>query len=227
MDEFLEGLDPNAINIYMDDIIVFSRSVEDHGTHMGQLLRRLQEFGLRVSEEKSSLFQSELRFIGHTVLERGVSTNREKVQAVSALPLPKDLKEVTAVQGMVGYYRKFIPNLAERLAPWTRLLKKGVKFLVTADMVDKFNGIKVALIRAPVLRYPNFTRQFVLTKDASGVAVDAVLSQAENGEDQPVLYTGRKLTDAETRYPAISGNYWGWSGESSSSDHTYGAGSSR
>ncbi|KAL1140054.1 hypothetical protein AAG570_007031 [Ranatra chinensis] len=131
MDKFVEGLDPNAIQIYMDDIIVFSRSVEEHGTHLGQLLCRLQEFGLRASEEKS-IFQSELRFMGHTVSERGVSTNFEKAQAVSALPLPK---------------------------------KRGE---VTADMVDKFNGIKEALIHVPVLRYPDFTRQFVLTTDASG-----------------------------------------------------------
>ncbi|KAL1122261.1 hypothetical protein AAG570_003666 [Ranatra chinensis] len=100
-----------------------------------------------------------------------------------------------------------------KLAPWTRLLRKGVTFVVIADMVDKFNGIKQALMRAPVLRYPDFTRQFVLTTDASGVAVGAVLSQVENGEDRPVAYASRKLTDAETRYPAIErellGVVWG------------------
>ncbi|KAL1129983.1 hypothetical protein AAG570_012926 [Ranatra chinensis] len=125
MDEFLEGLDPNTIQIYMDDIVVFSRSVEDHGRHLAQLLHRLQEFGLRASEEKSSFFQSELKFMGHTMSERGVSTNCEKIRAVSALPLPKDPKEVKSFQGMVGYYRRFMPNLADKLAPWTRLVRKS------------------------------------------------------------------------------------------------------
>ncbi|KAL1140067.1 hypothetical protein AAG570_007044 [Ranatra chinensis] len=193
----------------MDDIVMFSRSVEDHGRHLAQRLRRLQEFGLRASEEKSSFFQSELKFMGHTVSERGVSTNCEKIRAVSALPLPKAPKEVKSFQGMVGYYRRFIPNLADKLVPWTRLLRKGVKFVVTADMVDKFNGIKLALMHAPVLWYPDLRRQFVLTTDASGVAVGAVLSQVENGEDRPVAYASRKLTDAEIRNPPYRAGTFG------------------
>ncbi|KAL1129536.1 hypothetical protein AAG570_012481 [Ranatra chinensis] len=151
--------------------------------------------------------------MGHTVSERGVSTNSEKVQAMSTLPLPKDPKEIKSFQGTVGHYRKFIPNLADRLIPWTRLLKKGAKFVVTADMVDEFNRIKEALANAPVLRHPDFTRPFVLTTDASGVAVGAVLFQVKNNEDRPVAYASRKLTVTETRYPAIErellGVVWG------------------
>ncbi|KAL1139229.1 hypothetical protein AAG570_006215 [Ranatra chinensis] len=165
MDEFLEGLDPNAIQVYMDDIIVFSKSEAEHCAHLGQLLKWLREFGLKASEEKSSFFQAELKFMGHTVSASGVSANREKVEAVRSLPVPKEVK---SFQGMVGCYRKFIPNSADRLAPWTRLLRKGVKFVVTADMIEEFNRIKEALTNAPVLRYPDFTRPFVLTTDASG-----------------------------------------------------------
>ncbi|KAL1129718.1 hypothetical protein AAG570_012662 [Ranatra chinensis] len=212
MDEFLEGLNPNAIQIYTDDIIVFSRSVEYHGTDLGQLLHRLREFGLRALEEKSTFFLSELRFMVHTVSERGVSTNSDKVRAVSTLLFLKDSKEIKSFQGMVGYYRKFIPNQADRLALWTRRLKKGCKSVVTADMVDEFDRIKEALANAPVLRYPDFTLPFFLTTDASRVAVGAILSQVEN-EDRPVTYASRKLTDAETRYPTIGrellGVVWG------------------
>ncbi|KAL1129898.1 hypothetical protein AAG570_012842 [Ranatra chinensis] len=167
MDEFLEGLDPDAIQIYMDDIIVFSKSAEEH------------------------------------VSARGVATNDAKVGAIKRLLIPKDPKEVKSFQGLVGYYRKFIPNLADRLAPWTKLLKKGVKFVVTPKW--EFEGNKEAFVNAPVLRYPNFAREFVLTTDASGVAVGAVLSQVEDGEDRPIVYASRKLTDAEARYPVIEG----------------------
>ncbi|KAL1115442.1 hypothetical protein AAG570_007472 [Ranatra chinensis] len=157
MDEFLEGLDPNAIQVYMDDIIVFSKSEAEHCTHLGQLLKRLREFGLKASEEKSSFFQAELKFMGHTVSASGVSANREKVEAVKSLPVPKEVK---SFQGMVGYYRKFIPNLADRLAPWTRLLRKGVKFVVTADMIEEFNRIKEALTNAET-RYPAIERELL------------------------------------------------------------------
>ncbi|KAL1115716.1 hypothetical protein AAG570_006006 [Ranatra chinensis] len=114
---------------------------------------------------------------------------------------------------MVGYYRKFTPNLADSLAPWTRFLRKGLKFVVTADMIEEFNRIKKALTNAPVLRYPDFTRPFVLTTDASGVAVGAVLSQVEDGKDRPIAYASKKLADAETRYPSsereLLGVVWG------------------
>ncbi|KAL1129517.1 hypothetical protein AAG570_012462 [Ranatra chinensis] len=110
---------------------------------------------------------------------------------------------------MVAYYRKFIPNLADKLAPWTRLLKKG-------RGGSSWSQRKEALIHVPVLRYPDFTRQFVLTTDASGVAIGAVMSQVENGEDRPVADASRKLT----RYSA--GTVVGGLGESSRSGHSCG-----
>ncbi|KAL1129526.1 hypothetical protein AAG570_012471 [Ranatra chinensis] len=182
MDDFLEALDPNAIQVYMDDIIVFSKSEAEHCKHLGQLLRRLSDLGLMASEEKSSFFQPELKFMGHTVSASGVSANREKVEAVRSLP--RDLKEVKSFQGV--------------------------------------NRIKEALTNASYLRYPDFTRIFVLTTDDSGVAVGAVLSQVEDGKDRPIAYASKKLTDAETRYHAIEREFWAWSGEFNSFDHTYG-----
>ncbi|KAL1129462.1 hypothetical protein AAG570_013988 [Ranatra chinensis] len=125
MEEFLEGFDLDAIQIYMDDIIVFSKSAEEHGAHLGQLLERIREFSLRASEEKSSFFQDKLKFMGHTVSARGFATNDAKVEAIKRLTIPKDPKEVKSSQGLVGYYGKFIPYVADRLAPWTRLLKRG------------------------------------------------------------------------------------------------------
>ncbi|KAL1130079.1 hypothetical protein AAG570_013019 [Ranatra chinensis] len=130
MNEFLEGLDPNAIQVYMDDIIVFDK--------------------LRASEEKSSFFTP-----GHTVSARGVAAS------------PKGPKGV---------------------AP---------------GIVVALQGIKKALVTAPILRYPDFARPFILTTDTSGVALGPLLSLVENDEDRPIAYASRKLTDAETRYPAI------------------------
>ncbi|KAL1130647.1 hypothetical protein AAG570_011889 [Ranatra chinensis] len=115
------------------DIIVFSKLVEDHGTHLGQLLKRMQEF--RASVKMLLSYQSELRFMGHTVLALRVATNNGNVEALRTLPIPKDPREVKSFQGKVGFYRRFIPNLADR----------GVKYVVTAQMVEEFNQIKEAL----------------------------------------------------------------------------------
>ncbi|KAL1110146.1 hypothetical protein AAG570_008223 [Ranatra chinensis] len=151
MDEFLEGLDEGAIQVYMDDIIVFSRSEQEHGEHLVQLLRRLEEFGLKVSREKTMFFQPSVKFLGYVVSERGIHPDPGKVEAIKNLQVPVDVKGV----------------------------------------------------REPVIRFPDFTKQFVVTTDASQVALRAVLSQLDHLGDRPVAFTSRKLTSTESRYSTI------------------------
>ncbi|KAL1109913.1 hypothetical protein AAG570_014147 [Ranatra chinensis] len=154
MDEFLEGLDPDAIQIY--DIVVFSESAEEHGEHLGQLLERLREFGLRASEEKSSFFRDKLKFMGHMVSARGVATNDSEVDAIKRLPISKDPKEFKSFQGLVRYYRKFILNLADRLADQT--IKKGRKVEDGEDRSIAFESRKLTDAEA---RYPAIERELL------------------------------------------------------------------
>ncbi|KAL1131221.1 hypothetical protein AAG570_010839 [Ranatra chinensis] len=109
MDEFLEGLDPDVIEIYMDDIIVFSKSAEEHGVHPGQLLERLREFGLKALEKKSSFFQDKLKFMGHTVSARGVVTNDAKVEAeVSGEDGPQAARVGGPAEGKLSTLRRIM-----------------------------------------------------------------------------------------------------------------------
>ncbi|KAL1130399.1 hypothetical protein AAG570_013337 [Ranatra chinensis] len=178
MDEFLEGLNEDAIQVYMDDIIIFSRSEQEHGRHLRQLLHRLKEFGLKASWEKFT-------------------------HAIKLLQEPVDVKGVRSIMGLIGYYRRFLPSLADRMEGWNSLTKKGSKFVNREDMRQALEWAKARLCENPVLRFPNFSLPFVITTDASQVAVGAVLSQVYSGGDRPVAYASKKLTPAESRYSAI------------------------
>ena len=203
IDEFLVGLDEGHVQAYMDDIVIFSKNHEEHRRHLGQVLDRLREFKLKISQEKSSFFRPEVKFMGHIVSEKGVRPNIDKVAAIREIPLPKNVKDVRSFLGVVNYYRRFLGNLAEKVEPLNRLLKKNTKFNVTEEVRESIEWCKEKLSTAPILQFPDFNIGFILTTDASQLAVGAVLSQiGENGE-QPVAFASRRLSGAESRYSTI------------------------
>ncbi|KAL1132845.1 hypothetical protein AAG570_010797 [Ranatra chinensis] len=188
MDEFLEGLDEGAIQVYMDDIIVFSRSEQEHDEHLVQLLRRLKEFGLKVSREKTMFFQPSVKCLGYVVSEREIHPDPGKVEAIKNRQVLVDVKGVRSLMGLINFYRRFLPCLAVRMERWNHLTKKRVKFEITDDMLKSLDWAKEHLCRDPVLRFPDFTKQFVVTTDASQVALGAVISQLDHLGDRPVAF---------------------------------------
>lgn len=203
MDEFLLGLDERAVQAYMDDIIVFSASREEHQTHLERVLRRLKEFKLRVSAEKSSFFRSEVKFMGHIVSAQGIRPNREKVVAIQNISIPTNQKEVRSFLGVVNYYRRFLGNMAGHIEPLNRLLRKNAKFEISPEVEESVAWCKAQLSTAPILHFPDFNREFILTTDASQTAVGAVLAQEGTLGEQPVAFASRRLAPAETRYSTI------------------------
>ncbi|KAL1130383.1 hypothetical protein AAG570_013321 [Ranatra chinensis] len=202
MEEFLEGLDEGAVQVYMDDIIVFSRTEQKHGEHLVQLPRRLKEFGLKVSREKTIFFQPSLKCLGYVESERGIHPDPGKVEAIKKLQVPVDVKRVRSVMDLINIYRRFLPCLADRMERWNHLTKKRVKFEIMDDMLKSLDWAKKHLCREPVLRFPDFTKQFVVIIDANQVALGAVLSQLDHLGDRPVAFASRKLTSVESRYSA-------------------------
>jgi hypothetical protein len=203
IDEFLLGLGETYVQAYMDDIIIFSKDREEHREHLRKVLRRLQEFGLKISREKFSFFKPEVRLMGHVISAYGVRPNEDKVAAIREIPVPTNAKEVRSFLGMVNYYRRFLGDLAEIVEPLNRLLKKGAKFKVTRQVQESVKWCKDKLSTAPILQFPDFDKGFVLTTDASTTAVGAVLSQTQEEGDRPVAFASRRLTPAETRYSTI------------------------
>ena len=191
---------------YIDDIVVYSGSWEEHLGHPKRVLRCLESAGLRVKLQKCSFGYSKVCYLGHVVGQGQIEPDGEKVAAVKNYPRPTTKRQVRAFLGLVGYYRQFLPKMAELAIPLTELLKKGQPEKVNWNLEcdDTFRHAKEALVQAPVLRIANPTEMFVLQTDASNQGLGAVLSQyAEDGYEHPVAFASRKLLPREVNYAVV------------------------
>jgi hypothetical protein len=128
----------------------------------------------------------ELTYLGHVISENVVKPDPKKTEAVVRFPTPAKGKDMTAFLGLTGYYRKFIPHFSTIATPLTAILTKGVPWKWTGKEQESFDLLKAKLAESPVLQYPNFKQPFVVTTDASGYGLGAVLSQGTLGKDRPV-----------------------------------------
>ena len=135
-----------------------------------------------------------------TISRDGVSPDPSKVKAIENFPIPSDTKDLKSFLGLAGYYRRFIKHFAKIAKPLNFLLKEGIKFIWGTEQQDAFNTLKQILTSNSILQYPNFSREFVLTTDASKEALGAVLSQGDIGSDRPIAYASRTLNKAERNY---------------------------
>lgn len=145
------------------------------------------------------LLCAECKYLGYTLSKKGISPDHEKLKAVETYPIPKKLKDVRAFLGFIGFYRKFIHNFSEIAKPLTDLTKKNTKFVWSSQCSSAFQILKQKLISPPILAYPNYNYEFILTTDASNVGISAILSQQINGEERPIAFSSRVLSETETR----------------------------
>ena len=205
MDMLLTGLGEYS-SAYIDDIIVFSGTWEEHLQHITVILQRLKKAGLTAKPGKCQFGMAECSYLGYRVGNGHVKVERSKVEAVSAFPVPKTKKDVRSFLGLTGYYRKFMPQYATIATPLTDLTRKTGPNCVkwTPECHEAFKKLKELLCSAPVLCAPDFTKEFILQTDASERGVGAVLSQEdEERVDHPVAYFSRKLLPREERYSTI------------------------
>ena len=125
------------------------------------------------------------------------------INFVTGYPVPKTVKQLQSFLGFVNYYRKFIPNFSEIASSLNKLMKKNTKYIWTNECQVAFETLKKAFISPSVLIYPDFNKPFLLTTDASGDALGAVLSQGPPGGDRPIAYASRSLNSAERNYSTI------------------------
>lgn len=203
MDEFLRGLDEAFCQVYMDDLLVFSKTDDQHMDHLRRVFDRLRQFGLRLSEEKSILGEQRINFLGHTISAEGVRPDAQKVEAIGKMAIPTDIKGIRRLLGTLNYYRRFVPEMAKLLVPLNNLLKKGNKVAITPEIETNIRKCLSFLQKEPILAFPDFTTPFKITTDASEYALGAVLSQEEKTGERPVAYASRRLTETEARYSAI------------------------
>ena len=198
---FREHLDDFVI-VFLDDILIYSKTLEEHRIHVSKILSILRREKLFAKESKCELFRSEVEFLGHIVGRTGLRMMEDKVKAVIDWPPPTKATEVRSFLGTIGYYRKFIKNFSGIAAPLTELTKDTVKFEWQKEQDRAFRRLKSCIAEGQVLILPDPNLPFVIHTDASGFAVGAVLSQDQQGKGlQPIAFMSKKMLDAETRYP--------------------------
>ena len=200
MDLVLAGLNFETCLVYLDDIICFSKTFEQHLQRLGAIFDRLVAANLLLSAPKCSLFQPEVRFLGHVVGRSGIATDPSKIDAVLNWPPPTNLQEVRSFIGLTGYYRRFIAGYADIARPLHMLTEKGQPFVWNAEQHRAFAELKRRLVSAPILASPRDEGRYVLDSDASLYGLGTVLQQEQDGDLKVIGYGSRLLTKAERNY---------------------------
>lgn len=182
--------------VYLDDILIFSDTPEEHMRHLELVLQRLREHKLYAQLPKCDFGLSELKFLGHMVGAFGVKPDPAKVKVVQEWPEPTNAAELRSFLGLAQYFRKFIQGYAQTVHCLYDLLKTNAVFNFSSKHKDAFEQVKYSLAHAPVLQAPNFGTPFELWTDASTHGIGAVLMQ----DGHPVAYESRKLSSAEFNY---------------------------
>lgn len=204
MDNILRGIQNEKCLVYLDDIIIFSTSLQEHVNRLKEVFDRLRQSNFKIQLDKSEFLRKEVAYLGHIVTPDGIKPNPEKIQAIQKFPLPKNTKQLKGFLGLLGYYRKFIKDFAKVTKPLTKCLKKDSEINVNdSEYIKCFEFCKSLLVNEPILQYPNFAEPFILTTDASNFALGAVLSQGKIGSDLPVAYASRTLNSSEINYSTI------------------------
>ncbi|CAF1321713.1 unnamed protein product [Adineta steineri] len=197
---------------YLDDVVVFSPSFEQHLLDVTQVCRVLNESNFKLNYNKCAFFHSEIPFLGHKVTPDGCSPNDDNIRSIMQFPLPQSSKAAHSFLQMVGFYRKFIPRFGQISAPLNKFTSKGFPFIWTEAEQLSFDQLKYALTSPMVLILPDPSRQYVIRTDASRVGVGAVLLQTQPSDPndtshtpiyKPVAFASRSLKKAEKNYSAI------------------------
>ena len=162
---------------YLDDIIIFSKTKEEHLEHLETIFNRLREAGLKLKLQKCSFFKKHIQYLGHLISDEGIQPLSEKLESIAKMPTPKNAKQVKQFLGLVGYYRKFVPRFADISRILTKLTRKDQEFKWTLECDKCFHMLKDYLQEGPILRYPDPAASYTLYTDASKYAYAGVLTQ--------------------------------------------------
>ncbi|CAF1433061.1 unnamed protein product [Rotaria sp. Silwood1] len=196
------------ILVYLDDILVFSKSFDNHIKHLQELFDILAEHQFTLNPSKCSIAKQSIEFLSHTITKDSIIPSKERIQAILDIPQPTSLAQANKFIGKIGWYRKFIPNFAQIAAPIHKVTNKTrnkkQEFYWSEDQIQSANKLKQILTEEPlVLKYPHPTAPFILSTDASEYAIGGTLKQNINGQIHYNYYLSRLLTTTERKYPTI------------------------
>jgi hypothetical protein len=197
---FQEFLD-TCVVVYLDDILVFSRSIEAHDRDVRRVLQRLREAKLSAKLEKCVFDSTQVEYLGYNISTKGLMMEVGKVETIVDWAPPTDLKGVQCFLGFANFYRGFIANYSEIVGPLVALTKKDAVFVWSQESEAAFQNLKKAFVSAPILVHYNPAAPCILEADASDFAMGAVLSQpGQDNQLHPVAFYSRKFTASEINY---------------------------
>eukprot|EP00253_Pinus_taeda_P009358 PITA_09358 len=205
MNEMLKEFIGKFVIVYLDDILIFSRTKGEHLQHVRKVLEKLQQNKLLINLKKRTFLQKELVYLGFVVVENELKMDPEKIATIINWPSPKSLFEVRSFHGLASFYRKFIRNFSEICAPMLGTIKNAIQpFCWTKAAEDSFQLLKRKITERPILRLPDFNKLFQVRCDASGTTIGAVLSQ----EDRPVAFFSEKLNESQQKYSSYDKEFY-------------------
>lgn len=191
------------VYVFIDDIIIFSKSLEEHKVHLAKVFQACQAANLRLKRSKCVFGRKQVEYLGHVISSEGLLPNQRNTEKILNMPEPKSVKDVKVWLGTTGYYRRHIKGYAQIARPLTKLLRKDSVFTWGEEQQSAFDALKKALISPPVLSYPDRNQVQILTTDASTHGLGAVLSQSPTGDakdERVIAYASRSLQGSEYNY---------------------------
>lgn len=205
MNDMLRPFMNKFVTVYMDDIIIYSKNMEEHADHLKQVLEVMSKYGYKARKDKCCFGVDSVPFLGHVVSGKGLSVDPTKVDLVEAWPPPVDVGQVRSFVGLVQYFKRFIKDLSTILVPLTHLTKNNTPFVWSPDCQAAFDEVKSLLSTAPVLAMPDPSKRYTVYTDASIYGCGGVLMQ----EGRPVAYCGKKFDQTMTNWTTTEQELFG------------------
>lgn len=203
MNFVLTGLLCSSAMVYLDDVLVASKTFVEHLAHLEQVFQRLDNYNLRLKMRKCCWVRKSLPFLGYIVSPEGTLPDPSNVTKLVGMKPPTTVTQVRSFLGLCNYYRKFVPGYAQVAQPLIKRTKKATRFMWSAASQTAFDTLIRHLTQAPLLAYPRFDRDFVVAVDASQHACGAILSQVIEDKERPIAYFPHTFTSCEARYATV------------------------
>ena len=200
MDVILAGLKWTACLVYLDDVVVYGKDMQQHNERLREVLRCLRSAGMKIKLSKCHFGATSLHILGHVVSEKGIAADPDKLRAVECFPVPRNVKEVQSFLGLCSYFRKFVPQFSWIARPLSMLLKKKQKWQWQAEQKESFDSLKKQLMTPPVLAHPDPAKPMEIHPDASAYGIGALLVQKDGEVERPLAYASRILCRSEENY---------------------------
>ena len=193
-----------GVSVYLDDILVTGKSLEDHIKNLEEVFIRLERAGVRLKKTKCKFMRTSLEYLGHVISEKGLQPSKKNLAAIRGAPEPQDVSQLKSFLGLVNYYGKFLPNLASTLSPLYALLRKNCKWHWEESQKQAFEEAKIQLASERLLVHYDSEKPLLLACDASPYGIGAVMSHRfEDGSERLIAYASRSLAPAEKQYSQL------------------------